>query len=79
MKIFPYGRNVGAIVSEVMEKDCQDAQRKKHRAHIRLADPRQEVKMARPSAKPSAPDAGMPPPAAVLGAEVVSMELSVDD
>jgi hypothetical protein len=25
MKIFPYGRNVGAVVSAVMEKDCQDA------------------------------------------------------
>jgi hypothetical protein len=25
MKIFPYGRNVAAVVSAVMEKDCQDA------------------------------------------------------
>jgi hypothetical protein len=45
-KIFPYGRNVGAVVSAVIEKDRQDAQRKKHRAHVRLADPRREVNMA---------------------------------
>jgi hypothetical protein len=64
LKIFPYGRIVSAVVSAVMEKDRQDAQRKKRRAHVRLADPRHEVKMARPSAKPAAPDAGMPPPAA---------------
>jgi hypothetical protein len=29
MKIFPYGRNVGVVVSAVMEKDCQDAPRKR--------------------------------------------------
>jgi hypothetical protein len=46
MKIFPYRRNVGAIVLAVMEKDRQDAQRKKHRAHVMLADPSREVKMA---------------------------------
>ena len=28
MKIFPYGRNVGAVVSAVMEKDRQDAPQK---------------------------------------------------
>jgi hypothetical protein len=29
MKIFPYGRNVAAVVSTVMEKDRQDASRKR--------------------------------------------------
>jgi hypothetical protein len=63
LKIFPYRRNVGAVVSVVMEKGRQDAQRKKRRAHVRLADLRREVKVAWPSAKPTALDAGMPPPA----------------
>jgi hypothetical protein len=31
MKIFPYGRNVGAVVSAVMETDRQDASRKRER------------------------------------------------
>jgi hypothetical protein len=44
MKIFPYGQNVGAVVSAVMEKDRQDASRKR-RAYARLADPRCEAKM----------------------------------
>jgi hypothetical protein len=64
LKIFPYGRNVGAVVSAVMEKDRQDVQRKKRRAHVRLAGPRREVKVVRPSAKPIASDVGMAPPAA---------------
>jgi hypothetical protein len=64
MMIFPYERNVGDVVSVVMEKDCQYAQRKKRQAHVRLVDPRREVKMARLRAKPSTPDAGMPLPAA---------------
>ena len=46
MRIFPYGRNVAAVVSAVMEKDHQDASRK-HRAFARVGDPRREVKMAR--------------------------------
>jgi hypothetical protein len=25
LRIFPYGRNIGVVVSEVMEKDHQDA------------------------------------------------------
>jgi hypothetical protein len=93
LKIFPYGRNVGAVVLAVMEKDRQDAQRKKRRAHVRLADPRREAKVARPSAKSAASGAGMSPPAigrrppspphiaetAVAGAEGVSTQLSVDD
>jgi hypothetical protein len=51
LKIFPYGRNIGVVVSAVMEKDRQDAQRKKRWAPVRLVDPRREVKVARPSAK----------------------------
>jgi hypothetical protein len=34
LRIFPYGLNIGAIVSAVMEKDHQDAQRKKRKAPI---------------------------------------------
>jgi hypothetical protein len=94
MKIFPYRRNIGAVVSAVMEKDRQDGPRK-CQAYARLADPRREAKVAWPSAKPAASGASMPPPAmptserrppspphatetAVSGTEV-SMELSVDD
>jgi hypothetical protein len=51
LKIFPYGRNIGAAVSAVMEKDHQDVQRKKRRAPIRLVDPRREAKLAQPSVK----------------------------
>jgi hypothetical protein len=64
LKIFPYGRNIGAVVLEVMEKDRQDAQRKKRRAPIRLVDPCREVKLARLRAKSATLGAGMPPPAA---------------
>jgi hypothetical protein len=96
LKIFPFGRKVGVVVSAVMEKDRHDAQRKKRRAHVRLADPRREVKVARPSVKPTTSGVGMPPPTmpacgrrapsppriaetTVVGAEGVSMELSMDD
>jgi hypothetical protein len=47
-----------------MEKDRQDAQRKKHRAPVRLVDPHQEGKLACPSAKAAASGAVMPPLAA---------------
>jgi hypothetical protein len=94
MKIFPYRRNAGAVMSAVMERDRQDASRKR-RAYARLVDPRREAKMARASVKPAASGASMPPPAtptgerrppsppyaaetAVAGAKV-SMELSLDD
>lgn len=93
-KIFPYGQNVGVVVSAVMEKDRQDTPRK-CQAFARLVDPRREAKMAWPSAKPTAPGASMPPPiaptherrppsplraaeATVAGAEV-SMDISMDD
>ena len=58
------GKDVFTVVSAVMEKGRQDAQRKKHWAPARLVDPRQEVKVARPSAKSAASGAGMPPPVA---------------
>jgi hypothetical protein len=64
LKIFPYRRNIGAIVSAVMEKDRQDAQRKKRRAPVRLVDPRREAKLARPSTKAVAPGVVMAPPVA---------------
>jgi hypothetical protein len=60
MKIFPYGRNVAAVVSVVMEKDRQDTSRKR-RAFVRVGDPRREVKMARGIAKSAAPGTSKPP------------------
>jgi hypothetical protein len=60
MKIFPYGRNVAAVVSAVMEKDRQDASRK-HRAFVRVEDPRREVKMAQGIVKSVAPGTSKPP------------------
>jgi hypothetical protein len=69
MKIFPYGRNIVVVVSAVMDKDRQDAARKR-RAFARVGDPSREVKRARGGAKSTAPSSGKPPPAAkptVLG------------
>jgi hypothetical protein len=43
LKIFPYGRNVAAVVSAVMEKDRQDAAQKR-RAVFRIGDPFREAK-----------------------------------
>jgi hypothetical protein len=60
MKIFPYGRNVAAVVSAVMEKDRQDASQKR-RAFARVGDPRSEVKMAWGIAKSAAPGTSKPP------------------
>jgi hypothetical protein len=45
MRIFPYKRNIGVVVSVVMEKDRQDAQQNKCKAPIRLVDPRREAKL----------------------------------
>jgi hypothetical protein len=63
LRIFPYGRNIAAVVSAVMNKDRQDAAQKR-RAVIRLPDPRREAKRARGSAKAAAPDGSQPVPAA---------------
>jgi hypothetical protein len=46
LKIFPYGRNIAAVVSAVMEKDRQDAAQKR-RAVVRIGDPFREAKKAR--------------------------------
>jgi hypothetical protein len=94
MKIFPYGRNVGVVVSVVMEKDRQGAPWKR-RAFARVGNSRREAKMVRASTKPTAPGASMPPPAAptherkppsppraaeaVVADAEVSMDISVDD
>jgi hypothetical protein len=59
LKIFPYGRNIAAVVSVVMNKDRQDAAQKRQ-AVIRLPDPRREAKRARGSAKTAAPGGGQP-------------------
>jgi hypothetical protein len=53
LKVFPYGRNIVAVVSAFMERDCQDAAQK-HRAVVRIADPMREAKKARGSAKAAA-------------------------
>jgi hypothetical protein len=45
LKIFPYGRNIANVVSAVMEKDRQDAARKR-RAVVRIGDPFREAKKA---------------------------------
>jgi hypothetical protein len=53
LKVFPYGRNIAAVVSALMNKDRQDAAQKR-RAVVRLADPMREAKRARESAKTAA-------------------------
>jgi hypothetical protein len=63
LRIFPYGRNIAAVVSAVMNKDHHDAAQKR-RAVIRLPDPRREAKRARGSAKAAAPSSSQPAPAA---------------
>jgi hypothetical protein len=62
MKIFPYGRNIAAVVSTVMDKDRKDAARKR-RAFTRVGDPSHEVKRARGVAKSTAPGSSKPQPA----------------
>jgi hypothetical protein len=63
LKIFPYGRNIAAVVLAVMEKDRQDAAWK-HRAVTRVGDPFREAKKARGGAKSAAPGSSKPLPAA---------------
>jgi hypothetical protein len=62
LKIFPYGRNIADVVSVVMEKDRQDAARKR-RAITRVGDPFREAKKARGGAKSAATSSSKPPPA----------------
>jgi hypothetical protein len=59
LKIFPYGWNIGAVVSVVMNKDRQDAAQKR-RAVVRLPDPRREAKRARWSTKAAAAGGSQP-------------------
>jgi hypothetical protein len=59
LRIFPYGRNIAAVVSAVMNKDRQDAEQKRQ-AVVRLPDPRREAKRARGSAKAAAPGGSQP-------------------
>jgi hypothetical protein len=63
LKIFPYGRNIAAVVSTLMEKDRQDAAQKR-RAVVRIGDPFREAKKARGAAKSAAPGSSKPLPAA---------------
>jgi hypothetical protein len=67
LKVFPYGQNIAAVVSTVMEKDRQDAAQKR-RAVVRIADPMREAKKARASAKAAAPGSSKPVPDAKLAA-----------
>jgi hypothetical protein len=62
LKIFPYGRNIVDVVSVVMEKDRQDAARKR-RAITRVGDPFREAKKARGGTKSAATSSSKPPPA----------------
>jgi hypothetical protein len=63
MKIFPYGRNIAAVLSAVMDEDRQDVARNR-RAFTRVGDPSREVKRARGGAKSTAPGSSKPPSAA---------------
>jgi hypothetical protein len=45
LRVFPYGRNIVAVVSAVMNKDRQDAAQKR-RAVVRMVDPVREAKRA---------------------------------
>ena len=67
LKVLPYGRNIAAVVSAVMEKDRQDATQKR-RAVVRIADPMRQAKKARGSAKAAAPGSCKPVPVAKLAA-----------
>jgi hypothetical protein len=63
LKVFPYGRNIAAVVLALMNKDHQDAAQKR-RAVVRLTDPMREAKRARGSVKTAAAsDSSKPVPA----------------
>jgi hypothetical protein len=62
MKFFPYGWNIAVVVSAVMDKDRQDASRKR-RAFTRVGDPSREVKKAWGIVKSAAPGSSKPLPA----------------
>jgi hypothetical protein len=65
LRVFPYGRNIAAVVSAVMNKDRQDAAQKR-RAVVRL--PKARPKRARGSAKATVPGGSQPSLAAKAAA-----------
>jgi hypothetical protein len=65
LRVFPYGRNIAAVVSAVMNKDRQDAAQKR-RAVIRLPEAR--TKRARRSTKAAVPGGSQPSLAAKAAA-----------
>jgi hypothetical protein len=67
LKVFPYGRNIAAVVSVVMKRDRQDAAQKRQ-AVVRIVDPMREAKRARGIAKAAASSGSKPVPAAKPGA-----------
>jgi hypothetical protein len=64
-RVFPYGRNIAAVVSAVMDKDRQGATQKRQAA-IRIVEARPK-RQKRGSAKAAAPGGGKPPLAAKSG------------
>jgi hypothetical protein len=62
LKIFPYERNIAAVVSAVMERDRQGAAQKR-RAVVRIADLMRDVKKARGSVKAATSSGSKPVPA----------------
>jgi hypothetical protein len=67
LRVFPYGRNIAAVVSAVMNNDRQDAAQKR-RAVVRMVDPVHEAKRAWGSAKAAASGSGWLVPAAKTAA-----------
>jgi hypothetical protein len=63
-RVFPYGRNIAAVVSAVMDKDRQGAAQKRQ-AVVRLHEAR--PKRQRGATKAAAPGGGKPPLAAKSG------------
>jgi hypothetical protein len=63
LKIFPYGWNIAAVVSALMEKDRQDVARKR-RAVTRVGDPFREAKKVRGVTKSATLGSSKPPSAA---------------
>jgi hypothetical protein len=63
-RVFPYGRNIAAVVSAVMDKDRQGAAQKRQ-AVVRLVEAR--PKRQRGASKAAAPGGGKPPLAAKSG------------
>jgi hypothetical protein len=63
-RVFPYGRNIAAVVSAVMDKDRQGAAQKRQAA-VRLVEAR--PKRLRGAAKAAAPGGGRPPLAVKSG------------